>query len=263
MSTKLLACLSHFLFLYLLLEDLRVFSVFSEKGLLSWKVGKTISKITVKGGASKIYSLIMNDQPFKYSLVLKLILSCLLFFISLYGIISSLLFCSLFLLHALIFVRTPYSLDGAYQMSLVVLFSLSLGSISGTQSNSSSLCLYYIAIQLIISYFISGYSKLLSIVWRKGYAANLVFSTKIYGHSLIHNMVQHRPTAYALCWCVMVFESLFFLSIFMAPSFSLFFIACSFFFHLANAIFMGLNNFLFSFSSTYPSLIYLIIKING
>ena len=30
-----------------------------------------------------------------------------------------------------------------------------------------------------------------------------------------------------------------------------------------NAIFMGLNDFLFSFTSTYPSLIYLSIKINA
>lgn len=239
------------------LEDIFTWSIFKSSGLLSWKVSKLSYGWSTKGFRAKILDLILNDKSFKFSIYLRLIVSILLFGLSVFKIISPSLLILEFFLMSLICLRNPYSLDGAYQMCLVILFGISLGTLFGIHSTVSIFCLWFIALQLILSYFIAGIAKIFSPIWRKPYALTLIFSTKVYGHSLAYKLVsQNSSVALCLSWGVMLFEILFVVALILPPQFAILFVVAGALFHLGNGIFMGLNDFLFSFSASYPAFLF-------
>ena len=245
------------------LEDLKNWSIFHSNGLLSWKVSRLLFKWQTKGHLSRIINFFLNDKAFKLNIVLRIFASILLFLLTLMNIISPTLLLTLLLLNLFIAIRSPYGLDGAYQMYLVLLFALSIGSISGIYSQISSLCLWFIAAELIGSYFIAGIAKFFSSIWRKPYALNVIFSTRTYGHQFFYQWVQKNDAiAILMSWTVFLFETLFFTVLIFPPEYSFLFLAIGASFHFFNAYFMGLNNFLFAFLATYPALLYCINTIH-
>jgi hypothetical protein len=112
-------------------------------------------------------------------------------------------------------LRNPFGLDGAYQMNLVVLFGLSIATLAGIHSTIASACFWFIAGELILSYFIAGLSKMISPIWRKSHALPAIFSTKIYGYEGIFQLVmKHKALSIVFCWLVFVFELVFVLALF-------------------------------------------------
>lgn len=216
------------------LEDLKVFNVFSSGGLLSWKTSRLFSRWSCRGLTSKVADFLFKDNVFKSLLYLKCFFSLVLLVLSLMGIVYFWLFFILFILHSLIFLRTPYSLDGGYQMSIVVLLSLVIGSFFGVYSREAEISLFFVAGQLLLSYFISGLTKLLSPVWRKSYAMNVIFSTKVYGHPYIYRLVSRSKLfAYISSWAVILFEALFFFVCFLVLLSECYFYSWVLFFILA------------------------------
>jgi len=245
------------------LEDLKTWSVFQSKGILSWKVSKLGLRYTTKSLIAKLLNFCLNDKAFKGSIYLRIFGAILLFIFSVFNIISPSLLIALFFFKILIALRSPYGLDGAYQMHLVILFALSIGSLCGICSKISIISLCFIAGELVISYFISGITKLTSPAWRKSFALNAIFSTRTYGHSLFFRLISQRNVlATSMSWMIFLFETLFFLVIFLHPMHAIVLLVTGLLFHLFNAVFMGLNDFLFAFSAAYPALIYCIHKIH-
>lgn len=245
------------------LEDLISWPVFQTKGLLSWNVSKLISKSFVESPFSKFLNFILQDKVFKASFYLRIICSILVFLFAVFGIVSPLLIIPLFLASILVALRSPYGLNGAYQMHLVILLSLSIGCIFGPNSSISSLCLWFIAAELLLAYFISGFAKLASPVWRQSMALKGIFSTHCFGHSTIYRLVSKNDLfTVAMSWTVFCFEMLFTAILFFSPTYAIFFLSIGFLFHLSNAIFMGLNDFLFAFSAAYPALLYCVIFLH-
>lgn len=245
----------------LTLEELCVWPVFQSNGLLSWKVSRLIDKWYARGWVSRVLNCFLNDRSFLFSLYLRLVVSFALLITSFLGIISPILLSLDLVLLALVAIRSPYGLDGSYQMFLMVLLGLSLGSCLGTSSPQGIFCIWFIAAQLTLSYFISGIVKLFSPFWRKGYALNMVFGTKIYGHALMYRVItMNTAICCALCWTVIAFETLFFSVFLVDPQYVFFFLGAGFLFHLANAVFMGLNSFFWAFLSAYPALLYFVLQ---
>ncbi|MGL4540689.1 MAG: hypothetical protein ACRCU0_06935 [Candidatus Rhabdochlamydia sp.] len=240
------------------IEDIIRWHVFETSGILSWQVSRLARQWTAKGLVAKILNMFLRDASFKVCIYLRLIISVLLFIFCLFNAISTvILFLSFFLL-LLYMLRSPYGLSGSYQMSMVIVFSLFVGSLFGIYSKSSIFCMWFISGQLLLSYFIAGIRKALSPIWRKGDAMHDIFSTSAFGHPLIHKLIQVKGFACALSWLVIFFEMLFFMILFIDPKFFTLFFLAGFLFHLANAFFMGLNSFLFAFPATYPILFYCI-----
>jgi len=245
------------------LEDLKTFSVFKDNGLLNWNISRLLVNWTCKGFFSKFLNLILNESSFKTSIYLRVIFSLVLITFSIFNVFSPFIICSLFFLNLIIMIRTPYSLDGSYQMNLMVLLALSIGSFFGIHSEIAKICLYFISAQLISCYFISGIVKISSPAWRKSYAMYGIFSTKIYGHELVYQMIsKYSYLCFISCWSILLFETFFWTSLFFSPIVGFGFLIFGALFHLANAAFMGLNNFFFAFLSTYPSFIYLTVILN-
>lgn len=244
------------------LEELVGFSVYKNSGLLSWKISKHQSPTFLTGKFAKITNFILSEWQFRALIFLRFILSVALLLSAFFKFYSFILVFTIFLLLMLTQIRNPFGLDGAYQMNLVVLFALSIATLSGIYSQISSVCLCFIAGELILSYFIAGLTKMISPIWRKSHALPAIFSTKTYGHAGVFQLVMNNEIICAvLSWPVFIFEMLFILSLFSGPL-CVFFCIIGFSFHFFNAIFMGLNTFFFAFLSTYPALFYCCVKMN-
>jgi hypothetical protein len=239
------------------LEDIKTWPIFSHTGLLSWKISKLAAKKRPIVFFSKFLNLILEERFFKISLYLRLYGSLLLFIFAVFSIFHPFLFVLLCFLMLLITLRNSYGLDGGYQMYLMILIGLSLGTASKIGSPVSLICLIFIAGQLVISYFIAGLNKLISPFWRKPHALILIFSTKTYGHKFFYQLfTKHFFLALAVTWSVVLTETFFFTIFFLSPDYALLICAIGFSFHVFNAIFMGLNDFLFAFAAAYPALLF-------
>jgi hypothetical protein len=166
----------------------------------------------------------------------------------------------LLVLSTLISAQAGYGGDGSDQMGSVALIGLILAAV-GLASDDWGIWFAGILInggQLTISYFVSGFSKWLSPIWRSGVALPGVMGTYTYGHDLGASAIVGRPwLAMLICWTIFTTETMFPLSLGFPPN--IFYIVLAFFsfFHIVNAFFMGLNAFVWSFIATYPSVVIL------
>jgi len=110
-------------------------------------------------------------------------------------------------------------------------------------------CLYYIAIQLILSYFVAGIAKILNPSWRNGEALK-TFLTRSGFHLAAGICV-------LLSWVILLFEILYPLSIVTPWPF----VVLGGLFHLVNSYVFGLNRFFFAWLAGYPAL--LILALHG
>lgn len=243
-------------------EDLVNLKIFKNRGLLSWQVAKHRSKVFLAEGIAGKFWQIFDEKFFYLVLALSWILSVSFFIVTLKGLVVPLIPICLLISRVLLSIRTPYGLDGAHQMNIVLLLALSIASISGLSSRLSEVCWWFVAGELTVSYLIAGGTKIISPVWRKSYALNAIFATRTYGHQTIyHLLTQYAAVSKALCWLTLFFElgfPLAFLSLPLGAGFCLVGVV----FHLFNAVFMGLNTFLFFFAAAYPAMLYCVFRIH-
>lgn len=152
------------------------------------------------------------------------------------------------------FSRSPFGLDGAEQLNLLVTVSLLIGlSISDSALYVS---LYFIFCQVIFSYAIAGISKAFGFKWRSGIALTEIMRTYTYGNFWFYSFLKGNPrVAKFITVFTWVWES-FTLLAFYSKLWIIVTAALGFAFHLTNAMIIGLNNFLWAFCSTYPILYY-------
>lgn len=165
--------------------------------------------------------------------------------------LSALAVISLVMLHRF---DGPYN-GGSDKMSVLILWCLLLAHIMPT-SYLQKAVFGYLAIQLTLSYFVSGWVKLLNPEWRSGRALRDVFAFSAYPVSEGLRSLSNRP---ALCWTaswsVILFEVLFPLALFSQPVLiAALTLAAGF--HFANACLFGLNRFFWIWLAAYPSLLW-------
>jgi|SRR5579875_123151 len=154
--------------------------------------------------------------------------------------------------------RNIIGTDGADQMSLLIFVALAISAPS-SDSFVRNAGLVFIAGQSILSYVVSGVAKALSPKWRSGVALQQIVNTRTYGMEPVARWLTRAPRwlNQALCWAVIVIETGFFLVVFLPSPWLFFFLVWGMLFHVSNAVVMGLNNFFWSFTATYPSIIFL------
>jgi hypothetical protein len=115
----------------------------------------------------------------------------------------------------------------------------------------------YLAVQLVLSYFISGWVKIMNPEWRSGRALGDVFAFSAYPVSEGLRGLAERPRLLlAGSWAVMLFEVRFPLALVSQVSLIVALVVAAGF-HLANACVFGLNRFFGIWLAAYPSLIWL------
>ena len=171
-------------------------------------------------------------------------------------VLLALVILSLFILHRF---QGPYN-GGSDRMGLLVLSCLTLAHFM-PNLHAQELVFGYLGIQLILSYFISGWVKIINPEWRKGSALNDVFRYSVYPVSEhLRALIQWPKLLFVMSWAVMLFELLF---PFMLLSQYMLVVGLSIaaLFHLANAYIFGLNRFFWIWLTAYPALIWLQTRI--
>jgi hypothetical protein len=116
-------------------------------------------------------------------------------------------------------------------------------------------CLWYVSLQAMSSYFVSGWVKLLRPEWRSGRALSVFLDTGIYG-PLSQQSVFHRPrVARACAWAFTVWEGCFPLAL-LDLRLAIVFCSSAAVFHGLVFWYFGLNRFFWAWLSTFPALLY-------
>ncbi len=182
----------------------------------------------------------------------RLILSLLLMFgVQTDWVLALLLLLGLAMLHRF---QGPYN-GGSDRMSLLILICLTAVHFAPS-SQWQELAFGYLALQLVLSYFISGWVKVVNPEWRSGRALRDVFQFSAYPVSESLREWSNSPRMlFAMSWGVMLFELLFPFALFSKTSLIVALVITASF-HFSNACLFGLNRFFWIWVSAYPSILW-------
>lgn len=244
------------------LEWLSLYRQFKDGGVFSWSLWKSGKKILG-------YKLlrVLFESIFRYPNVLLLlgirILAATgifffwhnmqgLFFSSLVIAISSILFS----------FRGLSGTSGADQMSKIVFSAMAICLSTGSVFTLKA-CLIFLSLQLIIAYSTTGWLRIMQPTWRDGSDLRLVLRQQVYGNKFIWKKSMYYPRLTAVVSLfILLFECLIGVAVFLPTHWFIFFLLIGVFFHLANAVIMGLNTFFWTFVGVYPAIIWTSYKIN-
>lgn len=155
----------------------------------------------------------------------------------------------------------PYN-GGSDRMGLLILCCLSLAHFMPTV-RWQEYVFGYLALQLVLSYLISGWVKIVNPEWRNGRALQDVFRFSAYPVSESLRAWADRPRLlFLMSWAVMLFELLFPLTLLTQHTLIAGLIIAATF-HLGNACLFGLNRFFWTWLAAYPSILWLQERILG
>ena len=153
--------------------------------------------------------------------------------------------------------------DGAEQMAILTLFASCLAVLPGVDHSATTLAVYFIGAQLILSYFTAGVVKAISPTWRGGSAIGLIMGSEAYGQRWAATLFETFPgLSRWLTRSIVLVECIFPLILFAPPGIAMAMLAAGFVFHAVCAVTMGLNTFVIAFPATYLCVIYLAQQVS-
>lgn len=242
------------------LEYLSIRQAFDGDGIFTWKI--------VESSFNRRSARLLKPFLSRFSLALAmrivagavLVLSVVLAELSLsasFAVLAPVLVLLLLFSDVLILLRFTGGLSGASHMSTVVNGGLLFVVAFPGNETVRTVALLFIALQGILSYFVAGVAKLVGSSWRNGEAIEAIFSTQAWGDDRVFGLVQSYPPMKRVgSWSVMGFELLFPVVLVLDPTFLPVMFAIAIGFHLFNAVFMGINGFIYIFPGTYPAIYY-------
>jgi hypothetical protein len=201
-----------------------------------------------------LLNVLMRPGPYRAMLLMRLLLSLLLM-AGLLPLIGALL---LFLIALVLLMRWRGAFNGGSDfMTLVGLTGLliahGLGALTDPELGWRA-GLWYVALQSVTSYFVSGWVKLLRPEWRNGSALPAFLDSGVYG-PLPERSVFRRPAiARAVSWGFTVWEGCFPLAL-LDVRLAIGLCASAVVFHFLVFWYFGLNRFFWSWLATFPAVI--------
>ncbi len=239
------------------LEMLVRFQVYARSGVLSWDLGRRAPQFAKRPFLLRIADFFYQEQRFRTLFAIRLLLGLGMVGCGIFAYLSPVLIGVALLSSLLVMYRAVPGQDGSFQLRILILFVLFTCSISPPDSLAFHLGLYFLSIQLTISYVFAGIAKLPGKTWRDGTGLIGIFGTVYHGAKWVHRLLAGRPgLSKALSWFVIAFEVLFPLVLIGNGWLVFCFLAFTALFHLATSFLMGLNGFFLSFVAAYPTLIY-------
>ena len=172
----------------------------------------------------------------------------------------------LFFGNLLILIRWRGAFNGGSDfMTLVVLTGLLIAQVIGTWGDEHlgwQACFWYIAIQAITSYFMSGSVKLLRREWRNGSAMTIFLNAAIYGPLSANHPLRNKWLAILGSWSFIVWEILFPFSM-LDPRLAAIFCAVAAIFHFLVFWFFGLNRFFWAWLCAFPAIVWCSAQFSG
>lgn len=156
------------------------------------------------------------------------------------------------------YYRQAFGLDGADQMSFLILVTVFFCSIVTSDPKLREVGVWFIALQLALSYFVAGAAKLVSKEWRSGIAISGILSTYTYGTRFTRKLLTNsRVLCILICWGVIVTEMVIPFGLLLEPTGVAVALGVGLAMHVSIAIIMGLNDFVWGFAAAYPSFYYI------
>lgn len=174
----------------------------------------------------------------------------------LFGVQSAWVVAGLAILGLPVLVRFqgPYN-GGSDRMGLLILFCLCVTHLAPTQTVRDA-AFGYLAVQLVLSYLISGWVKIVNPDWRSGRALRDVFCFSAYPSSEdLRALAGYPRVVFGMSWAVMLFEIAFPATL-LNPAALAIGLTVAALFHLANAVLFGLNRFFWTWLAAYPSILW-------
>lgn len=180
------------------------------------------------------------------------LLVLLLFGVQSLWVTAGLVLLGVILLHRF---QGPYN-GGSDRMGLLILVCLCATHLLPNRA-WQEVAFGFLAVQLLLSYFISGWVKIVNPDWRRGRALRDVFQFSAYPVSENLRTLANRPRLlFAASWAVMLFE-LILPATLLHPLTLAAGLTLAALFHLANAVLFGLNRFFWVWIAAYPSILWL------
>jgi len=155
----------------------------------------------------------------------------------------------------------PYN-GGADRMSLLILICLLLTHLAPNQY-WKEVAFGYLALQLVLSYFVSGWVKIVNPDWRSGRALRDVFEYSAYPVSQSLRAWAKSPRLLLIMsWLVMLFELIFPFTLFSEQTLIIALVVAAGF-HFANACLFGLNRFFWIWIAAYPSIFWFQLRLSS
>lgn len=154
---------------------------------------------------------------------------------------------------------------GSDKMTLLILACLSVAEAAQALDRPfwAEMALGYLAVQLVLSYVISGQVKLANPAWRRGEALRDVFLFSAYPVSEdLRRLAENRLVTFWGAWVVMLVEAGFPLFL-LHPGALALGLTLAAGFHFSNACLFGLNRFFWIWLCAYPALIWLQGRLIG
>jgi hypothetical protein len=165
---------------------------------------------------------------------------------------------SLLILHRF---NGPYN-GGSDRMGLLILWCVTLVHFMPTVFLKETV-LGYLAIQLLLSYFMAGWVKIVNGDWRKGRALGHVFSFSAYSASdHLRGLANYPRLLFIASWAVIMFELSFPLAL-LTQTTLIIGLCIAAIFHFVNGCLFGFNRFFWVWLAAYPSLIWFQDRIFG
>ena len=155
------------------------------------------------------------------------------------------------IVHGLMNIRLLVGRDGADQMQTIVWAGIWAYCLPLTDT-VKIVALSFIVAQLVLSYLVSGYYKIISPVWRSGRAVHLVTRMNTYCPPDLSRLFTIRWISFTACWMTILFELFAPLLLLTGHTGVIIFIVLGVLFHFAIAFSMGLTTFVFAFTAAYP-----------
>jgi hypothetical protein len=155
--------------------------------------------------------------------------------------------------------------DGADQLMTIILAAVLAGRLwQGVGDGAQEMAAMFIGAQACLAYSVAGIAKIVSPVWRSGAAVSDILTTKGFGCNWLRKVFGWSPwIALVAAWSVMMFETLFPIVAIMDPQGAMIAVMAGTLFHVCNAPIMGLNNFVWAFLATYPSVLFMSHRIHA
>lgn len=198
---------------------------------------------------------LMQPGPYRVLLVLRLILALMLMagWLELFGAFL------LFLTALVLLFRWRGAFNGGSDfMTLVGLSGLLLAQIGQALGHSDmgwTAALWYVTLQTVTSYFVSGWVKLLRPEWRSGAALPVFLDSGVYGPLPPDSLFRRPLIARTVSWVFTVWEGCFFLAL-LDQRIALVYCASAVAFHFLVYWYFGLNRFFWAWLASFPAVIY-------
>lgn len=234
------------------LEFLRMGAATSPDGLWSWALQRgDIPRLWMQ----RVLYVVFTPGWHRVHLLLRLVGAL---WLGLHG--SSLgLISGLFVSNILVLIRWRGAFNGGSDfLTLVVLTGLLMSQLIGAWGHvvlGWQAGLWYITIQALTSYFMSGWVKLMRREWRSGAAMTIFLNAAIYGPLSPRHPLRNRALAGLGSWAFIVWECCAPLAL-VSPEFAALFCTVAAVFHFLVFWFFGLNRFFWAWLASFPAIVW-------